>query len=193
MSGLLELQADALRELCNICGGYAATALSRLLGNVRVDLDLPEAARVPPEHVEGLLGDASARVVGVHLDLSGPVQGRLMLVLAEPAAEQLASAVNRTGQDELHSSALGEAANIIASACLNALYALTRLTVLPGQPQMVRGTARDVLRPLLSSSDGQVVVLTTTLHVAGSSMGGRILVIPDEVSLRGLLMALGVA
>jgi chemotaxis protein CheC len=192
MPDLPLLQADALRELCNICGGYAATALSRLLGDVRVELGLPEAGRMARSRVLELLGGPEQAVVTVQVELQGPVRGELLVALGEVDAAQLSGLLAHGSRAELATSALGETANIIASACLNALYRLTHLTVVPGVPRTRQGPASSLLSELAAGPESEVVVLSTLLSVSGARLHGRLLVLPDERSLGGLLQALGV-
>ncbi len=194
MPDLSPIQADALRELCNICGGYAATALSKLLGNVRVDIDLPEVEHLPLAQILKLLGDGDHEVVAAQVQLQGPLNGELLLALSGVDADQLAAAVGQPlGESELSRSVFREAANIVASACLNALYGLTHLTVMPGVPHLVRGLAATVLPTVMKAREGNAVVLSTELRVARFPLRARLVVVPDAASLSGLLVAMGVA
>jgi chemotaxis protein CheC len=194
MSSLSALQSDALRELCNICGGHAATALSRLMGDARVEMDIPQVDRVPLTELLAMLGPADTEVVAAQVRLQGPVNGELVLALSGVDADQLAVAVaNAPSEAAMAQSAFGEAANIVASACLNALFRLTHLTVMPGVPSLARGPAAQVLPKLLGSFSNDAVVLSTELRVARLPMRARLLVVPDPASVSGLLAAMGVA
>jgi chemotaxis protein CheC len=194
MSDLTLLQADALRELCNICGGHAATALSRLLGDARVELELPQVERLPRRDIVERLGGPEHQVVAARVQLDGPVTGELVLALSDVDAAELTAAVTRgVREDAFAHSAFGEAANIVASACLNALFRLTHLTVLPGVPLMARGPAAELLEQLLPRRDDEMVVMSTVLFVSHLPVRGRLLVVPNPTSLTGLLEAMGVA
>jgi chemotaxis protein CheC len=194
MPALTPLHSDALRELCNICGGHAATALSRLLADARVDMEIPTVERLSVSSLLGLLGDADHDVVAAQVHLQGPIAGDLLLAVSGPEAAQLEAAMlGRLDREHIAQSAFSETANILASAALNALYRLTRVTVLPGVPQLVRGQAGDVVRQMLGSHATEVVVLSTELRVARLPVRARLVVVPDPSTLSGLLAAMGVA
>ena len=55
-----ELQMDALREVANIGGGHAATALSRLMGGRRVHVELLRVWVRPAAEVTSLAGQPVA-------------------------------------------------------------------------------------------------------------------------------------
>jgi chemotaxis protein CheY-P-specific phosphatase CheC len=192
VSPLPALQADALREVCNICGGYAATALSRLLGDVRVDLDVPLAMRTSPEEVAVWVGEGGREVVAGEVRVEGSVQGSVVLALDGDDARRLSALL---GADVM-GNALVELTNILASACLNALALLTHRSHLPGVPRLLTGTPCAVARAMASAfcdPKGDRVVLSTTLTIAGQPVSGRLLLVPDERCMPGLLAALGVA
>ena len=137
-AALTPLHQDALRELCNLCGGRAADALSRLLGERRVDLGLP--GELPRGEIVRELGE-SAPVVAARVELDGPLHGELWLVLAEGDAQRLSALLDDSGVAGVAIWVLYETANIVASACLNALYALTGITVVPSVPEVVQDPA----------------------------------------------------
>ena len=184
------LHVDALRELCNICGGRAADALSKLLGDRSVGLDLAEAELPRPEVTAKLGGDA-AQVVATRVTLEGPVRGELWLVLGERDAAELSSLLDTRTRSQVAPWALSEAANIVASACLNALFALTRLTVIPSVPEVFHSTVSEVLGRL-GRDAGNGPVLTTELALRDAPVRGRILFVPHEDSVQPLLSAMGV-
>src|SRR5690606_25422088 len=120
-----DLQLDALRELANIGSGQAVNALSSMLGGRRVELGLPSAV-VPAEPIglSRLFGEELRSLVAIALDFDGAFRGRFVLVLEGDDAGALAAMLTgRDGAralDALDESALSEAANILASATLNA-------------------------------------------------------------------------
>ena len=188
---LTALQADALRELCNICGGQAADALSALIGDARVNLSLPEAERLTVEVVTARLGGAEAPLVAARVELAGPLQGELWLTLPESDAAELSGLLaDGEGPRQVAPWALYETANIVASACLNALYALTRLTVVPGVPEVIEASAGATVARIARGSR-ELFVLSTELLVRDAPVRGRILFLLREASVLPLLSALG--
>lgn len=188
---LTALQADALRELCNVCGGQAADALSALIGDARVNLSLPEAERLGVEEVTARLGGPLAPLVAARVELAGPLQGELWLTLPESDAAALSLLLDADAAPRrLAPWALYETANIVASACLNGLYALTRLTVVPSVPEVFEATAGTTVARIAAGSS-ELFVLSTELLVRDAPVRGRILFLLREASLLPLLAALG--
>jgi chemotaxis protein CheC len=195
-----EAQLDALRELANVGCGQAANALSRLLGGRRVGLSVPRALVVPLGEITGLLGGPGTSVVAVTLGFSGTLRGQLLLVLPEDEAHRLSTML--TGElpgpslSALGRSALSEVANILASACLNAISRLVRAQLLPSPPSLQSATAQAVVQRALESDldgAGRAVVLEAQFQMAGSpGVEGQLLVIPDATSLPELWSLLGV-
>ena len=184
---LSPIQSDALRELCNVCSGRAADALSRLIGERPVELGLPD--ELPHGDVASHLGGADAKVVGARVELAGPLRGELWLVLAERDAAELSGLLEEQGQREVAVWALYETANIVASACLNALYALTRLTVVPSVPEVLVGEAEKVVARLPRASDAPIIV--TELALREPKVRAKLLFAPHAESVAPLLKAMG--
>lgn len=198
MTGLpTDLQLDALREVANIGVGNAATALSRLVGGRTVCIDVPRvhAASTDAQTLAGGLG----RVVAVALDIVGQVSGKMLLMWSEADARELArlllGAQDRGSLwEEPRKSALSEAANIVASACLSAVGSLTGLRMMPTPPHLVVDDAKDVIADALQ--DGRLgeaaVVLEARLHADHTpTLVGQMLVVPERHGLARLFSALG--
>ncbi|RKG99595.1 fibril biogenesis regulator DifG [Corallococcus sp. CA053C] len=193
-----DAQLDALREVANIGCGHGANALARLVGG-RVDLSLPEVRLTNVQEGPALLGDEGP-AVAVRLGMTGELRGALVLVLPARDGEALETVLVR-GQPaapEERESALAEAANIIASACLSAIGRLTGWRLLPTVPQLERGPVRPVLAGVLGevqSGPGPVVVLaarfTATAPTPGASVAGQMLLVLERGSTQALLARLG--
>src|SRR6266568_8294219 len=135
-SCLTERQLDALREIGNVGMGHAATALSRLTGKT-VYLNAPRAIILDTARMPEFLGETERMVVGIHLRMLGNAQGNILMVFPlENATRMLETLIPRKtaggeALTELELSALKEVGNILASAYLNALGELLRMTLLP--------------------------------------------------------------
>jgi chemotaxis protein CheC len=194
------LQLDALREVANVGCGHAASALSQLVGGRKVQIDVPRVMVTTLEQMPQLVGGQDARVVSAVLRMEGELQGQLLLILPEPDAHLLASLLlNQPSEGELSEverSAIGEAANIVASACLNAMSALTGLRLLPGTPTLSQELAGDVIEEALQKTGtqaGLLVLLEARFFTAANPLiGGQLLVLPERSSLKKLLERLGV-
>ncbi len=195
-----ELQLDALREVANVGCAHAATALSQLVGGRKVQIDVPRVVMTTVDQMPQLVGGQDARVVAAVLGMDGELDGQLLLILPEGDAHQLASLLlNQPSQGrltEVERSAIGEAANIVASACLNAMSALTGLRLLPTTPALSQETAAEVMDEAFEKTGthaGLLVVLEARFFTAANPLiGGQLLVLPERASLMKLLGRLGV-
>lgn len=190
-----DTQLDALREVANIGCGHAANALSRLVGG-RVDLSLPRVLVSSAEEIALRLG-GDAPLVVARLGMTGELQGSKMLVLTPRDGAVLETVLlgGHPASPVERESALSEAANIAASACLSAIGRLTRWKLLPTVPTLTRGRGRDVLRDALGEAEGgarRVVVMETHFTVASSPpVSGQMLLVLERECARTLLSRLG--
>ena len=202
---LTATQLDALRELCNIGAGNAATALCKLVGAERVNIDVPRVEVAPFSKVPELLGGAETPCVAVMLRMEGQASGLLMLAWEEKAAFELAARLlgKRPDQvtkfDMLARSALCEVGNIVASSFLNALGALLNTKLLPSIPALLHDMSGAVVDTLLAEQamhGNEALLIETILEEprAGSIAPyiGRLFIFPELGSLASLFAALRV-
>jgi chemotaxis protein CheC len=192
-----EIQLDALREVANIGCGHAVSALARLVGGKRVDLAVPRAMVTSAEEATEQLGGEEP-VVGVKLGMEGELHGLMLFVLSARDGAALGAVLlgQVSGGVELES-ALSEAANIVASACLSAIGKLTGWKLLPTVPELRRGMARDVVGDAVRETEGgntsRVVVLEARFSAASAPpVSGRMLLVLERESSEALLQRLGV-
>lgn len=198
---LNELEMDAVREICNIGMGHAATALSRLL-NTRVRVGVPSVHRLGLHEIHDFVGGAELPVAGIMFAVTGDAQGKMALVLPYDCALAMIRSLagyNDAGAfslNELERSILKEVGNILVSAHLNAVSSLLNLTLLPSIPSLLLDMAGAVLDPILSSQcDQDDVLLLARADFAtddSSGIAGKFFVIPDPESLQMILKAAGV-
>lgn len=192
-----DIQLDALREVANIGCGHAVNALARLVGGRTVNLSVPRAVLAAAAEVAELLGGGEAPVVAAKLGMEGQLRGVLLLVLPREDSASLEALLLRR-QDapaEERESALSEAANIVASACLSAIGTLTGWRLLPTVPELVRGTAGLVVSRAVAEAQGgdRMVVLETRFSAVGApSVSGQVLLVLERESSKALLARLGV-
>jgi chemotaxis protein CheC len=192
-----EIQLDALREVANIGCGHAVSALARLVGGKRVDLAVPRAMVTSAAEATEQLGGEEP-VVGVKLGMVGELHGVMLFVLSVRDGAALGAVLlgQVSGGVELES-ALSEAANIVASACLSAIGKLTGWKLLPTVPELRRGTAREVVGAAVRETEGErtsrVVVLEARFSAASAPpVSGRVLLVLERESSESLLQRLGV-
>jgi chemotaxis protein CheC len=200
---LKELQLDALREVANIGGGHAATALSQMT-NRRIMISVPKIYVTHLDDVPQQLGDARTVVVGVLMHMMGDLTGRTLLLVPEPNAQVLCDlllsrAVGTTQSlGVLEQSALKEAGNILGAAYLNALSDFMKMMLLPSVPSLVVDTASAVLTSAYLNFGRErdyVFCIETRFQFdeAGRVLPGYFLLLPDVVSLRTILDAIGLS
>jgi len=191
-----EAQLDALREVANVGCGHAANALSKLVGGRKVEIDVPRVVLTQAAEMPQIIGGTDARVVITALDMQGELEGRLLLVLQEGDAQQLsAQLLNGTAGQQVELSAICEAGNIVASACLNAIGSFTGLRLLPSTPTVSRDLAGPALQATtrdLQCEAGLVMVLEARFITSSvPAIGGQLLVLPRRSSVDRLLQKLG--
>lgn len=196
---LNEIQLDAIREISSIGMGHAATALSRLLGT-QVDMVIPSVHCLRLSSVHDFVGGAEEPMAGVMLGMSGNASGLLMLLFPRDCALKLVAVLTGSTADiqfplnELETSALMEAGNILASAYLNAIGSLLKLTLLPSTPALSFDMAGAVLDPILSSQcaiGDTSLLVRVNFRAAMPGVTGQFFMMPDPDSLNIILRAAG--
>lgn len=190
------LEQDALREVANIGAGHAASMLARLVGGVGVMVDVPRVVVGGAVALKTLLGGEGTKVVAVQLVIQGGLRGRLWWVLPQEDALRLGGRLLRRpaasgflSSDE--HSALAEAANVVASACLSAIGDLSRVPLLPSTPQLFEGDLAAL--PLSHDVSGPPPLVLESRFMSTDSpfFGGQLLLEFDGVSLAVLMEKLG--
>jgi len=200
---LKELQLDALREVANIGGGHAATALSQMT-NRRIMISVPRIFVSHLDEVSAQLFEPSVPVAGVLMHMMGDLTGRTLLLVPEANASVLCDlllsrAVGTTKQlGVLEQSALKEAGNILGAAYMNALSDFMKMMLLPSVPSLVIDTAGAVVSSAYLNFGRErdyVFCIETRFEFdeAGRILPGFFLLLPDLVSLRAILDAIGLA
>lgn len=199
---LTPLQLDALTEVTHIGCGSAATALSQLLHGRPVALAVTRSEVMSTAGLEAHLQQIEGEtLVGVQVLLRGGIEGAMLLAYPEVHGRNLARLL--AGPDEapptgdlgtLGESALLEVGNIVSSAYLNAVGAVTGLLTMPSVPHPARGNAA-ALAALLRESvpdNERFLLLETWMEVGGEEpFNGHVMIVPSNGSLGKLLEALG--
>lgn len=193
-------QMDALREIGNVGAGNSATALSQII-NHRIDMNVPEVSIVPLGDVPDLVGGPEAMVVGVFLRVYGQAPGNILFLLPEESAFYLVDMLmgKKRGEtqnlDYLDESALMEIGNILAGAYLNALFNLTKLSLLPSIPALAMDMAGAILNVVLiqlGQMGDHALVIETEFTTDEEGIKGHFFLVPDPGSLDTILTAVGV-
>lgn len=190
-----ELQLDALRELANIGSGTASTALSTMLGRA-VDISVPNARALPFADAVEAAGPAEQAVTGIVLGIAGDMDGTVLLLVPPADADAMCRMLGVEPDDEFAVSALGEIGNIIGTAYLNALAAMTGMAIEPTPP----GTATDMLGAIVQSvlaghahAGDIALMLDSDLTVEGEDCSISFLLVPEQGGVDELLARLGLS
>lgn len=130
---LSDMQIDVLKEIGNIGGGNAATALATILDD-KVEMSVPIVQITGFDEAISSLGGPENMTVGVLLNFSGEANGMIMFLLAMEEAKTVMSILvhEEDGADELSElklSAIKEIGNILGSSYINSISVLTGLNI----------------------------------------------------------------
>ncbi|HJV35062.1 chemotaxis protein CheC [Geomonas sp.] len=187
-------ELDALTEACNIGMAHAATALSQLMGK-GVAIQAPRLQVVEGPEICASLCDEPVRAL--HLQILGNVRGSIVILLKEADARRMLELLLGGGEsagplNEMEVSTLKEVGNILASACLNALGLLLKMTLLPSVPTLVSGEAAQVLPLVVDRSCGKepVFMVDTVFSICDTFCGGSLFLMPAPDSIPAMMSAL---
>jgi chemotaxis protein CheC len=132
---LNEMQIDVLREIGNIGGGNAASALASILDE-KVDMTLPNVRITGFDQAVEDLGGAETMTVSVLVSFSGEAEGMIVFLINMEDAKRIMSLLlggsAEDDDDELSDmklSAIKEIGNILAASYINSIASLTGLRI----------------------------------------------------------------
>jgi chemotaxis protein CheC len=195
-------QLDALREVGNIGAGTAATALSTMIG-APVAMEVPRAEVLPVERIPEEVGGGDAVAVAVLLGVTGEAPGHMLLTMGLASARAIVAVLlgcpagdpEDPGFDEMELSALQEVGNILTSAYLGAMSALTGLRLEPTPPALGVDLADALLGSALAQVAGEAetaLLIETRIGGIGPEQLGRFLFLTEPGALAVVLDRLGV-
>ena len=199
----LSKHLDVFKEIGNIGAGNAASALAGLL-NRRISMSVPEASVVPFNEIVEVLDGPETLVAGVLIDVSGDLNGYILLLLGmEEALSMVTQALEEPMRDttapdfelsEMERDTLLEISNILVGSFLSAISSFSGLGATPAVPQM----AIDMLGAIISIATieygkigDSVLFLKTQFNDLAGEISGHFFLIPDYNSYKMLLKALG--
>ncbi|NMB12626.1 MAG: chemotaxis protein CheC [Firmicutes bacterium] len=183
---LTPLQLDLLRELGNIGAGNAASALSMMLQDRKLEMVVPEVAVLSLPETTTLIGGPEALVAGIYIAVSGDVDGHVAFLMPVESAQELVHCLLGPGTmefDEMERSVLEEVGNIVVTSYLNALAEMTNLMIIPSVPGLAIDMAGAIWSSILAGAqifDDYVTVIKTEFASEGKQITGHIMLIPGE-------------
>ncbi|HIE11834.1 MAG TPA: chemotaxis protein CheC [Desulfotomaculum sp.] len=194
----MEQYVDILQEVGNIGIGNAATALAEFL-SAKIKVTVPQTDFVPVEEVFTRIGRAEELVAAILLRVDGDLSGMVLFLFPEASARELIAQI--LGQpvaaiqelDDMEESVLLEIGNVLTGSFLNAVSAMTQLTIIPAVPLFTF----DMLGAIINSSllgtgmvEDQVLLIKTVLLQEGNGVSGDLLFFFDIGALDTLLNVL---
>lgn len=195
---ITEEQQDLLKELANIGVGNSVTALSTMLQDQKINMEVPEVRVTPLQDVPDSFGDPESLVAASFCEAECPEIGLvLVFVLPFNAARNLVNKImpdEVSADDKLEQSALMELGNIITGSYLSALSFMTGLTFQASPPKLGIDMAGAVMGTVIAETktvDDELILLKTELSIELEDINGSVLILPDSGSLITLFEHLG--
>ncbi|MBU8594865.1 chemotaxis protein CheC [Shouchella clausii] len=193
---------DGMKEMANIGTGYAATALSSLLG-ANVVMDVPAARYLCMAELPRFRFTEDEEIAAVYAPLGGELSGGMFFMATTKAAaafsaylleEKLKLKPHVFAASELAQSAFQEVGNLLIGAYLTALSKLTDLKCYPLVTELSIDLASAVLAEgaLHLIDDEECIVMETDICLPQSTqpLDGLLLFIPDKNASVTLTQAL---
>lgn len=193
-------QKDVLREIGNIGGGNAATALSSILTG-RVDMTVPELRIVDVSEISMLLGGPEKQVVGILVPMEHEVKGMLLFLLDKEFTHMLINVLLDKKIDsfeninEMDMSALEEIGNILAGSYINAICTLTGLDIKLSPPDIAIDMVGAILNypaEQFGAMGDKVLYIEENFFSGEESIKSHLLIMPELDSLDIMFKRLGV-
>lgn len=160
---LSELELDAMTELMNLGVSNAAASLRELVGE-EVLLSVPRVTMVTRDQAIANLGERETkRLVAVHQDFEGDINGRALLIFPEARSMELVRAV--VGGElsleelmEMEQEALAETGNVILNGCLGTVANNLGRSLRISLPEVIHGDGAEFFRLTPQSEFGDHVL-----------------------------------
>jgi chemotaxis protein CheC len=186
---LTPMQIDCLKELTNIGGGNAATALS-LLVNRKIKMEVPKVSLVPYEQLFSHIIGEEEEVAAVSIRVFGDTPGNFLFIIKAADAvafiNMLTGVEDLTCQDEIAVSAIQEACNILCSSYINAMSRLLDITLISSVPAFVQDMFGAILTTAYIESgqiDDSLLLIENMFLTENISIKAHLFYIPIPGSL----------
>ncbi|TQD26348.1 chemotaxis protein CheC [Methanolobus vulcani] len=193
ISSLSELQVSALREIVNIGVGNAVTSLSKMI-ETGVKIEVPDFKVELIENVPEVLGGAANVVSGVIMQVAGDVDGYIIMMLPEDAAQTICQII--TNEDNvdiltpLNQSILEEVGHILAGSYVSSLSDFLGLNIKISTPMQtfdMLGAIIDQILIEMSQKVEHALLFDTMFILQGNRTDGFFLTMFDPDSMDKIL------
>lgn len=180
---------DLLKELGNIGMGNAASSLSMMLMDERVNIHVPEVGVVSlgelPDHMAG----PDRIVAGIYVQVGGDMSLHMIFIMPDESARTIARILTGETSEELSEmgmSAILEVGNIITAGYVNAISDLAGMALIPSPPSIAVDLTEAILGTILAGAEVAedfVILIKTEFETGKSEIEGFLCVIPDSESV----------
>lgn len=203
----MKIECDKLnvfREISNIGSGNASTSLALMI-NEMVDIGIPKSDMVKFSDITNSYSSPEELVVGTVLQLSGDMEGFIMVIMKTESALNLLSKVS--GQEikcdindydsvckELNP--IGEICNILCGTYLTAISDMTNLSISPSIPYFSVDMVMAIMNlpiSLYGPVSDKILAIETEFFTTDRKIDGKYYFIPKIESCNKLLSSLGFA
>ncbi len=194
----LAIEDDDIKKIhvmANVGITQAADSLSKIVKK-RIDLAIPQVRLLPNSKVTTAIGSADEKYIGVYMNLSGDISGKILLAVPEESAFTLIDDLYNleNGQtksfDEDGNSALREVTNIVGSSVINSFAERTAMSILPTVPIIIQGGMAEIISKILPQenlNDGYALLMETDFYYQDDQVVGHLLILPDVSSIKKLV------
>jgi chemotaxis protein CheC len=193
ISSLSELQVSALREIVNIGVGNAVTSLSKMI-ETGVNIEVPDFKVELIEDVPEVLGGADNVVSGVIMQVTGDIDGYIMMMLPEDAARTICEIITHEENADiltpLNQSLIEEVGHILAGSYVSSLSDFLGLNIKISTPMQtfdMLGAIIDQILIEMSQKAKHALLFDTLFIIQGNRTDGFFLTLFDPDSMDTIL------
>lgn len=195
---LTDFQIDILKEITNIGGGNAATALAQLV-NKKIDMEVPTVKLLSYDEVFSNIENEEKQVVAISLRVLGDAPGNFLFILEVPDGLHLVKMLMpEYDLDEFNAmavSALQEVGNIISSSYVNALTRLVNINLISSVPAFVQDMFGAILTTAYIESgqlEDKLLIIENYFVENNKRIRGQLFFIPNPESLDKIFSLLNI-
>jgi len=197
---LKDIHLDGIREVANIGGGHAASALSQMTGK-NIMVQVPKIKILEIEEIPTLFDEPKSIVCGILTNFYGDITGRTLLVIPKSEAALLTDILlgRKPGETnifrEMELSSIREVSNILISAYLSAMSEFLGLLILPSVPYLVIDSVTAIMQSVYVdfTEEKEVAFCVETrffFSEENKRLHGYLITIPDPEGLEVILKSL---
>lgn len=195
---------NVFREISNIGSGNTSTSLGMMLNEI-VDIGIPKSDLISFSDITNSYDSPEELVVGTVLQLSGDMEGFILVIMKLDSAINLLSKVTGTNLEfdkedydlvRKELSSIGEICNILCGTYLTAISDMTSLSIDPSIPYFSVDMVRAIMNlpiSLYGPVSDSILCIETDFFTTDNNIEGKYYFIPKVESCEKLLSSLGFA